>query len=760
MKRVKPQIYIYGILVVVLLAVAGFFANDVKKGVNKGMDLQGGYEIVFKVDHFESEEELPSEAIILKSVQKRLHSLGFSDAKVEFEGKNIRVKVGSDRPLEEVVKLISTTAKLTFRDASDVLITDASILVEGGASVQFQGKQPVVVLRVNNYETFYRLTYTLSQQTSKIMVTWLDFIEGVDNYQVEAAKAAAGETPKYISAAMVTAGIDGDAVISGNFTEEEAQYLVDQINAGSLPVKLTKIYSTSFDSLLKTKTSNNILMVGIVALVAIMFIFILKYRLLGFTLATLLPGLLLLSIYIYNSMKGVVNVHSSSALVLGVLVFVAITAILFENFISEMRLGKKLEAAYTNAKKNTLPIVVDVYVIVLIFAGVLFFFSSGIIKSFAMLLLTIIACTIVASYLLRLLIGFIVKSNAFEENKGMLGVVVENDSQTEGSTTKSKLSKLDFSRIKKYCFGISIALAVIAIVVVAVRPLSFGYEFSGSTKLVVIAEEAIDSAKIINEIAEFGFKTKSSTIVDESDKGIEITFTEKISSKDAARVINDLKTIYGDNVEINSTNPVSGRNTTESVLLLVGITLVIAFAYIAIRYGIDYSYSVLLVNAHDVLVAIFVILATGLTIDNSVLVLLLAVVSWSIACGFIVSSFISSETKQYKNEKRLKESLPQFANKVSTELAKNSIWVIIVIALLAVSSFALVLNTAIFCYIAVLMSCVLVCAYSSIVILPNAWVSLHKKTDNDSKDKKKGKAKKRKKAELEEYLVPGINDIR
>ena len=760
MKRVKPQIYIYGILVVVLLAVAVFFTNDVKKGVNKGMDLQGGYEIVFKVDHFESDEELPSAAEILKSVQKRLSSLGFSDAKVEFEGKNIRVKVGSDRPLEEVVKLISTTAKLTFRDANDFLITDASILVEGGASVQFQGKQPVVVLRVNNYETFYRLTYTLSQQSDKVMVTWLDFVDGVDSYKVEAAKAAAGETPKYISAAMVTTGIDGDAVISGDFTEEEAQYLVDQINAGSLPVKLTKVYSTSFDSLQKNTTSSNILMVGIIALVAIMLIFVFKYKLLGFTLATILPGLLLLSINIYNSMKGVVNVHSASALVLGVLVFVAITAILFENFISEISLGRKNEVAYTNAKKNTFPIVVDVYVITLVFSGLLFFFSNGIIKSFAMLLLTILACTIVASYLLRLLIDLVVKSGAFEENKGVFGVATKNDSQTEGSVAKGKFSKLSFSSIKKYCFGISIALAVIAIVVVTVRPLSFGYEFSGSTKLVVVAEEAIDSAKITKEIAEFGFKTQSSAIVDESNKGIEITFTEKINAKDAGAMISHLKTIYGSNVELNSTNPVTGRNTAESVLLLLGITLVIAFAYIAMRYGIDYSYSVLLVNAHDVLVAILVILATGLTIDSSVLVLLLAVAALSISCGFIVSSFINNETKQYKNEKRLKESLPQFASNVSTELVKNGIWVIVVIALLTVSSVALALNTAIFCYIAVLMSCMLVCAYSSIVFLPYAWSSLHKKTDDGSKDKKKGKVKKRKKAELEEYLVPGINDIR
>ena len=759
MKKVKPQIYVYSVLVVILLAVAGFFASDVRKSLNKGIDLQGGYEIVFKIDYFDEKDDLPSDASVLKSVQNRLVSLGFSDATAEYDGKNIRVKVGSDKSLDEVVQIISTTSKLTFRDATDVLITDASILVEGGASVQYQGETPVVVLRVKNNETFYQLTYALSQQSNKLMVTWLDFEDGVDSYEAEYAKELEGETPKYVSAALVTSGISGDAVISGDFTAEQAQNLVNLINAGSLPVKLTKVYSTSFDSVVMAKSGNNFLIVGAIALVAIMFVVILRYRLLGFTLAVIMPGLLLLSAFIYSSMGGLVNTNSASALVLAITVLIGLSTILFENIISEINLGKKLDVAYTNAKKNSLPVTVDAYAFVLVFSFLLYFFSINLVKSFATLLVTALACTIAASYVLRVLIGLLVKSNIVEDKKWIFGAKTVSEDSDE-KKNKNWLANVNFTNIRKYCYAFSALVMIVAIVVVVVKPITFGTDFSGTTKLVVIAEEKIESEKVVKEIAEFGFKVSDTRIVDGSDKGIEVTFADKINAKDANSMISHLKTVYGENVNLNTSNPVTGRNVTESVLLLTGIALVIGFAYIAIRYGFDYGYSVLLITAHDILVSMFIVLATGLTIDSNTFVLILAVVSWSMVCGFIVSSFIKNETLQYKNEKRLKESLPQFANAVSKEAIKNGIWVIVAVILLVISSVSLMVNTTIFCYIAVLVLCLLVCAYSSIVLLPNAWVSLHKKTDENPKNKKTDKTKKRKKAELQEYVVPGINDIR
>ena len=93
---------------------------------------------------------------------------------------------------------------MTFRDVNDNLLSDASIIKEGGASLGYENGAPVVSLKIADQAKFSEITQKVSEMGTgnNIMIVWLDYEEG-DSYVKEAAVAQAGGEAKYISAAQV-----------------------------------------------------------------------------------------------------------------------------------------------------------------------------------------------------------------------------------------------------------------------------------------------------------------------------------------------------------------------------------------------------------------------------------------------------------------------------------------------------------------------------------------------------------------------------
>src|SRR5690606_7569518 len=130
-------------------------------------------------------------------------------------------------------------------DVNDQLMMDGSDLAENGAKQTFdENGKPSVSLKLKSAGKFKDVTQKIVNMgaPNNLLVIWLDFEEGQDSFQAEAAK----KDPKYLSAPQVSQIFNQDTVsIVGNFTIEEAQTLADLLNAGSLPVQLDEVYSTS-----------------------------------------------------------------------------------------------------------------------------------------------------------------------------------------------------------------------------------------------------------------------------------------------------------------------------------------------------------------------------------------------------------------------------------------------------------------------------------------------------------------------------------
>jgi SecD/SecF fusion protein len=120
--KARPRLVIFALTVIAIFTMIAFFAKDVEKNMTLGLDLQGGFEIVYEVSPLDVGGELPSMAAVARSVSKRIDVLGVSEPEIVIEGENrIRVQLAGVSDQEQARRIISATANLTFRDVDDNL---------------------------------------------------------------------------------------------------------------------------------------------------------------------------------------------------------------------------------------------------------------------------------------------------------------------------------------------------------------------------------------------------------------------------------------------------------------------------------------------------------------------------------------------------------------------------------------------------------------------------------------------------------------
>ena len=194
MKTKKNGLYWLCAAVVVIAVLVGTTWGYIQNHLNLGLDLRGGFEILYEVTPLNEGGSIDMTAVT-NSIQKRVNVLGVNEPQITVEGDNrVRVQLAGVSDQESAREMLGTTANLTFRDINDNELADASLVAEGGASLAYQDGRPIVSLKISDPDKFGEITRTVAAKGAgqNLMVIWLDYEEG-DSYAAEAAKAAAGE---------------------------------------------------------------------------------------------------------------------------------------------------------------------------------------------------------------------------------------------------------------------------------------------------------------------------------------------------------------------------------------------------------------------------------------------------------------------------------------------------------------------------------------------------------------------------------------
>ncbi|TXT18922.1 MAG: SecD/SecF fusion protein, partial [Erysipelotrichaceae bacterium] len=513
MKRKKSRLVIFGVTVLAVLAMVGIFAKDVADNMTLGLDLQGGFEIVYEVAPLVEGGTLPDVSAVVASIRKRIDIIGVNEPDIIVEGDNrIRIQLAGITNQDEARKLISTTANLTFRDVNDKLLADATILEEGGASLAYENGVVVVSLKIKDKTKFKEITLAVSKMTDNTMVTWLDFNPATDKYATEKDKAE----PKFISAASVESSISGDAVIKGSFTEIYARQLSNLINSGSLPVKMNELYSNEVSAEFGVDSFKTTALAGAIGVLAVAAFMIFMYALPGILSALMLILYVFIVIFLYNSIGGVYTLPGIAALVMGVGMTVDANILTFERIRDELYLGRSVKKSFIEGHNLSWVTIVDSQSTTFIAAVIMYIFGTGPVKGFStMLMVTIIITILINVFFVKFVLGLLVSSGYLDDKKTWFKVKLKHiPDVTKGEEQRyfGPFAGFDFVKLAKpfiigslIILGLGFASATFNMAT-GKGAMNLGIDFASGTKITVNSDITLTEAQIIADFEALGLQ--------------------------------------------------------------------------------------------------------------------------------------------------------------------------------------------------------------------------------------------------------------
>ena len=138
---------------------------------------------------------------------------------------------------------------------------------------------------------------------------------------------------------------DGKAVISGDFTVEEARKLEQRLNEGALPVPINLIHQQTVGASLGEESLNKSLTAGLVGFLIVAFFMIFIYRWPGITAVSALAIYTFLLVALFKLLGITLTLSGIAGLILSIGIAVDANVLIFERIREELLLGKKKSLA-------------------------------------------------------------------------------------------------------------------------------------------------------------------------------------------------------------------------------------------------------------------------------------------------------------------------------------------------------------------------------------------------------------------------------
>jgi protein-export membrane protein SecD len=198
----------------------------------------------------------------------------------------------------------------------------------------------------------------------------------------------------------------GEATISGNFTIAEAKLLVQRLNAGALPVPIEVISQQTIGPTLGSESLDFSVKAGLVGFILVALFVVLYYRLAGAVAILSLAVYSVLNLALFKSFGVTITLSGIAGFIFSLGIAVDANVLVFERLKEELRAGRDLPSAVEEAFHRAWPSIRDGNATTLIATAILFEFTSGSIRGFALtlalgVLVSIFCAFVVCRFLLR-----------------------------------------------------------------------------------------------------------------------------------------------------------------------------------------------------------------------------------------------------------------------------------------------------------------------------------------------------------------------
>jgi len=306
----------------------------------QGLDLQGGLQVTLQADMAKIKEADRTQALesVKNVMERRVNLFGVAEPNIYTSKTSndyrIIVELPGLKETKDALALIGQTAQLEFREPDESANASAPFkstdltgkdLTKALVSFNSTSGEPQVEISFNSSgaNKFEEIT---KRNIGKPLAIYLDNI--------------------LVSAPTVQTAISGgQAIISGQFTVEEANKLAIQLNAGALPVPVKVIRQSEVGPTLGAESVNKSVRAGLFGLLVLAFFMIVYYGRLGIlaTLALIIYSLITLAIYKFVPIT--LTLPGIAGFILSIGMALDSNILIFERLKEELRLGRPLKAA-------------------------------------------------------------------------------------------------------------------------------------------------------------------------------------------------------------------------------------------------------------------------------------------------------------------------------------------------------------------------------------------------------------------------------
>ncbi len=390
------QAFTLFIVVFVVLSAAIF---GLSREPRLGLDLRGGTQLTLQALPTEDVPTITPEVIagVQSVVQQRIDGLGVAESLVQISGTDqIFVQLPGVSDPDRAIELLGDTAQLDFRKqriATQLPLLETGEIQRSGPEIErvfektgltgdlLRRAAPIAV-SVNNWnvsiefkgegpDLFAQVTRELAG-TGRILGIFLD--------DTLISEPIVG--PEFARSGLV----GGQAVITGQYTVEEATDLAIKLQAGALPVPIEILENRTVGATLGSESIQRSLYAGITGLALVFAYMLIYYKLPGLIADVALLFYAICSFAVFQYVGVTITLPGIAGFILSIGMAVDANVLIFERIREELKGGKSLYKSVDEGFNRAFSSILDSNVTTLLVCGVLFWLGVGLVKGFAVTL--------------------------------------------------------------------------------------------------------------------------------------------------------------------------------------------------------------------------------------------------------------------------------------------------------------------------------------------------------------------------------------
>lgn len=434
---------------------------------------------------------------------------------------------------------------------------------------------------------------------------------------------------------------NGNSIISGNFTSEEAKDLANILKAGSLPAPIIIVEETVVGPTLGAESIQNGLISIVVGFLVIIIFVVVTYNSAGWVADAAVVLNLFFLLGVLASLNAALTLPGIAGILLSLAIAVDANVLINERVKEDLNEGKDMRTAIANGYKNAFSAIIDSNVTTLIKGFVLLIFGSGLIYGFAVTLVIGILCSLFTSVLFTRLIF---------EHYTKKGQVIKFSFPWSKNLFRN--IRIDFIGRRKIFYVISGLIIIAGFISIGIKGLNYGIDFKGGRTYIVQFDQALNSQDIREslttsfdgapEVKTYGFDNKyqitTDYLVDDN--------TEGATALAETALMEGLSEFPGSNptlLSYNKVGPTVANDIKISAMYALGIAICLMFLYILIRFRKwQFALGTMVSLVHTVLVVLAAftllegVMPFAMEIDQAFIAAILTVIGYSINDSVVV----------------------------------------------------------------------------------------------------------------------------